>query len=244
MEFARQGAKVAVAARRLDRLHHLTQEIENGNGQALAIACDVTKDAEVITAVQETVRRFGRLDVVVANAGFSVPGTLEDLTLDAIRRQFDTNLFGALSTARASLAELKKTKGRLALMGSVMSYVSIPGHGPYSGSKYALRAFAEALTHELRPSGVSVTLICPGFVESEIRLKNERGEPVSDPVPSWLVMPRVKAARQMVRAIIRRRREILITAHGRILVFLVRHVPWFIHGLLRMGLARVPDPKP
>ena len=226
------------------RLRSLTQEIERLGGEALAIACDVTKNGDAAAAVRETVKRFGRLDVAVANAGFSLAGRLEDLTLDDVRRQFETNFFGALDTAKASLAELKKTRGRLALMGSVMSYLSIPGHGPYSASKFALRAFAESLTHELRPSGVSVTLICPGFVESEIRLKNEKGESRSDPMPSWLVMPRAKAARQMARAIARRRHEVVITAHGRLVVFLLRHAPWMIHGLFRLGPVQSLASKP
>lgn len=242
-ELARQGARVVVTARRTDRLYRLVEKIRAEGGEALALACDVTKTEDQERVVAQALNQFQRLDVVVANAGMSVPGRLEDITMEEIRRQLETNLFGALTTAKVSLDALKRSRGRLVLMGSVMSYVSIPGHGPYSASKFALRAFAEALTPELLPAGVSVTLICPGFVESEIRLKDDRGHPQSDPMPSWLVMSREKAARQMVRVIARRRREVIVTGHGKLAVFLARHASWLIRTFLRRGVEWRQPPR-
>jgi short-subunit dehydrogenase len=100
-------------------------------------------------------------------------------------------------------------------------------------SKYAVRSLAEALVHELRPQGVAVTLISPGFVESEFREVDNRGvhhPGAGDPVPRWLVMPVETAARKIVRAIANRRREIILTGHGKLAVFVQRHFP----GLLSL----------
>ncbi|HET9481361.1 MAG TPA: SDR family NAD(P)-dependent oxidoreductase, partial [Candidatus Polarisedimenticolia bacterium] len=169
-EFARQGADVVLAARRLDRLRALAAEIQARGRRALAVGCDVTVDGDVEHAAAAAVETLGRIDVVVANAGFGVVGRVEGLQLEDYRRQFETNVFGVLRTIHATLAHLETTRGRLVIVGSVAGYVAAPGASPYAMSKFALRALAESLGHELRSRGVTVTLVSPGFVESEIRL--------------------------------------------------------------------------
>ncbi|HEX5814554.1 MAG TPA: SDR family NAD(P)-dependent oxidoreductase, partial [Methylomirabilota bacterium] len=139
-EFARRGADVVLAARRVDRLDALAQDLERRGRRALAVACDVTRDGDVERAVAAARAAFGRLDVVVANAGFGVVGAVERLTLDDYRRQFETNVFGVLRTVRAALPELKRTAGRLAIVGSVSGHVATPGSSPYAMSKFAVRA--------------------------------------------------------------------------------------------------------
>jgi NAD(P)-dependent dehydrogenase (short-subunit alcohol dehydrogenase family) len=229
LELAREGADVAAAARRLDRLEALGREIEGLGRRALPLRCDVTREEEVRAAVAAVTARFGALDIVVANAGFGVVGAVEDLTSDDFRRQFDTNVFGVLHTVKAALPELEKTKGRLALIGSVSGHVTVPGTAAYSMSKYAIRSLADALFHELRPKGVAVTLVSPGFVESDFRQVDNQGRhhPDSrDPYPPWLVMPKETAARKIARALAGRRREIILTGHGKLAVFVHRHFPW------------------
>ena len=236
-ELARRGAKLALCARRVDRLDLLAAEITAGGGEALVVPCDVTRDGEIEAAIARTVERFGRLDVAVANAGFGVTGPVEKLTLDDFRRQFETNVFGVVRTAYAALAELKKSAGTLVLVGSVSSYLAAPNTAAYAMSKFAVRAFAEAVTDEWRPLGVSVVLINPGFVESEIRSVNNQGELTdgADPVPRWLAMPREDAASDMADAIAARRREQVLTGHGRLAVLLSRHAPWVVQTAIRLG---------
>jgi short-subunit dehydrogenase len=235
-EFARCGADVVLAARRVERLEVLAAEIRHGGRRALAIGCDVTRDGDVERALAAARTAFGRVDVVVANAGFGVVGDVERLTLDDYRRQFETNVFGVLRTVWAALDDVKRARGRIAIIGSVSGHLATPGSSPYAMSKFAVRALAEALGHELAQQGVSVTLISPGFVESEIRRVDNSGrlrEAAPDPIASWLVMPTERAARQIVDAIARRRREAVITGHGRATVFLNRHAPWLIAALIR-----------
>jgi short-subunit dehydrogenase len=235
-EFARCGADVVLAARRAERLEVLAAEIRHGGRRALAIGCDVTRDGDVERAMAAARTAFGRVDVVVANAGFGVVGDVERLTLDDYRRQFETNVFGVLRTVWAALDDVKRARGRIAIIGSVSGHLATPGSSPYAMSKFAVRALAEALGHELAQQGVSVTLISPGFVESEIRRVDNSGrlrEAAPDPIAAWLVMPTERAARQIVDAIARRRREAVITGHGRATVFLNRHAPWLIAALIR-----------
>ena len=242
LEYARRGCDLVLLARRADRLASLGARIETMGRKALTVPCDVTVDGAVESAVERAERELGRLDVAIANAGFGVTGRVEKLPLSDYRRQFETNVFGVLRTVRASIPALKRTGGRLALMGSVSGYLAAPGMSPYAMSKFAVRALAESLREELRADGVSVTLISPGFVDSEIRRVDRQGvyrPDAPEPVPAWLRMATAPAARQIVRAIERRRGEIVVTAHGKAMVLLVRHAPWAIRGLTRLLTPRI-----
>jgi short-subunit dehydrogenase len=246
-ELARRGADVALLARRTDRLEKVAGEIAQSGRRAVAIACDVTRDGDCEKAVEKAKRELGRIDIVVANAGFGVVGRFEKLTLADYRRQFETNVFGVLRTLYAAVEEVKRTKGRFVIMGSVSGHVSIPGTSAYAMSKFAVRALAEALSYELAPSGVSTILISPGFVESEIRSVDNRGQhhpEARDSVQRRFVMPTDKAARQIVTAIARRSREKVITRVGKTAVFFNRHTPWLVKTIVsKAGVGGRKEPK-
>ena len=211
--------------------------MKNGR-RALVLACDVTRDGELERAAAQVRDAMGRIDVVVANAGFGVVGRVDRLTIEDYRRQFETNVFGVLRTIYATLDDLKRTRGRLAILGSVSGHLATPGGSPYAMSKFAVRALAEALRNELRPAGVAVTLLSPGFVESEIRLVDNQGRLKTadrDAVPKWLRMRSDTAARKIVTAIERKRREAVITGHGKALVFVARHLPGLMSALVSLS---------
>ncbi len=240
LECARRGASVAVSGRRLDRLAAAVAAIEATGARGLAVRCDVTVDEDIAAAVAAVVAELGRLDVAVANAGFSVAGRIERLDGDDWRRQLNTNVVGAALTARYALPELLKTKGRVVLVASVASQLAYPAGGPYCASKYALRAIGQVLSLELHGTGVSCTLIHPGFVESEIARVDNQGvhDPErSDPRPAQLMWPADKAARVMASAIGARKREFVFTGHGRFAGFMGRHAPGLMHFAMTRGAA-------
>jgi short-subunit dehydrogenase len=236
-EFAREGGDVALVARRRDRLETLAAEIAAIGRRTVVVPCDVTRDGELERAASAARAVLGKLDVVVANAGFGVTGALETLSLDDYRRQFETNVFGVLRTVFATLEDLRKTRGRLVLIGSVSGHVGVPGSSAYSMSKFAVHGLAASLGHELAPYGVAVTLISPGFVESEIGQVDNRGvrhpEASRRPLPASIVMATPTAARKIVGAVARRRREAVITGFGRTVVFLQRHQPGLLAKIIR-----------
>jgi short-subunit dehydrogenase len=247
-EFAREGADVALAARRLDRLEALASEISKTGRRAVVIPCDVTRDGDLERAVDQARATLGKLDVVVANAGFGVAGKLEILSLDDYRRQLETNVFGVLRTIYATLDDLKKTRGRLVLIGSVSGHVAVPGSSAYSMSKFAVRGLAASLGHELAPYGIAVTLISPGFVESEIRQVDNRGvwraQAPRRPIPPSIVMATPTAAQKIVNAVARRRREVVITGFGKAAVVLQRHLPWLLAAIIRrFGIKGRREPR-
>ena len=247
-EFAREGADVALAARRTDRLEALAAEVGKTGRRAVVIACDVTRDGDLEGAVERARAVLGKLDVVVANAGFGVSGPLERLSLDDYRRQLETNVFGVLRTIYATLDDLKKTRGRLVLIGSVSGHVGVPGSSAYSMSKFAIHGLAASLGHELAPYGIAVILISPGFVESEITQVDNRGvwhaEAPRRPLPRAIVMPTPAAARKIVSAVARRRREAVITGFGKTAVFLQRHLPGAVSvAIRRFGIKGRREPR-
>lgn len=225
VELVRRGARVGALARRGARLDDLAREL----GEAvLPLEGDVTRDEDLHQAVERVLARFSRLDIVLANAGFGVGRVVERLSVDDFRRQFETNFFGVLRTLYATLGALKESRGVFAVTGSVTGYLAAPGNVAYASSKFAVRALAEGLRSELAPAGVAVVLLSPGFVVSEISRVDRFGRfrpEYRSSVPAWLRMPSDRAAVRIVDAIARRRREAVITTHGRVAVFVARHFP-------------------
>lgn len=241
-QLAEAGAKLTLAARRWELLDTLAQSIAlAGATKPLVVQCDVTKDGDVERAVAEAVRHWGRVDIAIANAGFGVVGPIKTLSIDDYRRQFETNVFGVLRTIYAALPQIERTKGNIVIIGSVAGWTATPGASPYSMSKFAIRALANCITPELRQSGVRVTLISPGFVASNIRRIDNRGElhaSAKEPVPAWLVMPTEKAVKQILRAVARGKREAIVTGHGKIFVAMERFAPWVLRAATRGIAAR------
>ncbi len=237
LAFAREGGSVAVSGRREDRLLEVVHAVEELGAKGLAVRCDVTDEASVAEAVRKVVRTWGGVDVAVANAGFSVGGRIEKLSAADWRRQLDVNVIGAAMTARYAIPHLRERKGRLALVGSVASMLSAPGYGAYSASKYAVRAIGQTLAVELHGSGVTCTTIHPGYIESEIAQVDNQGRfdaSREDKRPKNLMWPADRAARAMVHAIARRKREHTFTGHGKVGAFAGRHMP----GLVHFGMTR------
>jgi short-subunit dehydrogenase len=241
-QLGHSGAKLTLAARRGALLENLADRIASvGTPRPLVANCDVTRDGDVERAVAESVRQWGELDVVIANAGFGVVGALKHLSVEDYQRQFETNVFGVLRTIYAALPEIEKTRGNVVIIGSVAGWVATPGTSAYAMSKFALRALANAITPELRLAGVTVTLVSPGFVLSNIRNVDNQGAlqaGAKDSIPAWLPVSTSKAVRQILKAVARGKREAIITGHGKILVVLERFAPWAIRAVGRRLAAQ------
>lgn len=235
IEFAERKAVVAVSGRRVEPLEQTREEIERAGGRGLVVPCDVTKVTELEEEVDEIVDAHGGLDVVVANAGYTVAGKFEDLTAADWKRQFDTNVIGVAMTARCALPHLRESGGQIVLMGSVAGTVGLPETAPYSASKFAVRGIGQSLTAELADSEVSCTTLLPGFVESQIGKVDNQGEyreDWEDQRSEQLMWPADRAARSMLSAIAKRKSEAVITGHGKVVAFLGNHAPRLTQQLM------------
>lgn len=245
-EYAQRGARLALVARRLDRLEALAAQLRAAGTEVSVHRGDVTVEGDITRVVNEVTATGAGIDIVYANAGFGVAGPLPRLQLDDYRRQFETNVFGLLRTIYETLDALRVTRGRLVLVGSVAGHVAAPSASAYAMSKFAVRALSESLRGDLQRDGVGVTLVSPGFVDSDIRRTDNRGElqqDAPDPVPAWLRVPTEVAVREIVRGVDRGKAEIVVTGHGKFIVFLSRHFPRLVRFLLLRTYTGRPEPK-
>ena len=239
LEYGRLGAQVAVSGRRAEKLAETVKEVEHRGGIGLAVPCDVGQAEQIESAANQVIQQFGSLDVVVANAAFPLKAAVENLEADDLRRQFDVNVIGATLTAKHALPELRKTKGRLALVGSAASVGSAPLYGAYNASKYALRAIGQTLALELHGSGVSCTLIYPGGMDTEFVQIDNSGHfnPNKKRITNRWMWTAEKSARVCISAIHKRKREFTFSFVGTVWCWFGAHTPGLLHFLItRFGM--------
>jgi NAD(P)-dependent dehydrogenase (short-subunit alcohol dehydrogenase family) len=164
-EVLAQGHKVVATARKPEAVQDLVEKFPNA---ARAIKLDVTKPDEVRAAIAEAAQEFGRIDVLVNNAGYGLIGAVEEVSDAQFRHQFETNVFGAVDVMRAALPVLREQKsGHILNISSVGGFVAFPSSGFYTASKFALEAFSEALAAEVAPLGIKVTIVEPGAFRTD-----------------------------------------------------------------------------
>src|SRR5215211_3604554 len=170
-QFGQEGAKVVLAARRIDRLESLAQEINTmGNGaETLVVQADLSKLEDIQSLIRQTLDRFERIDVLVNNAGFGRLDWLENLDPKKdIEAQFDVNVLGVVQTTRQALpVMIKQRSGHIINMCSMAGLVATPTYTIYASCKHAVHGFSEALRREVKPWGIDVSMIYPGGVKTE-----------------------------------------------------------------------------
>ena len=240
MELSEQGYGLGLCARGNQRLGIVASKLRADGARILDLTCDVGQATEIAAAVTRTFDQFGSIDLLIANAGYCVYGDFEKLDADDYERQMRVNLFGVLNTIRPALQYLKKSRGRIVITGSVSGHIGLPGRSAYAMSKFALRGLAESLAIELAGTGVSVTLVTPGYVRTSTRKVDRLGtyrEEYIDSVPAGLQADPRTVARKILRAAAWRRLEIVITGHALLLVLLQRWLPGFLPRFLMLKQA-------
>lgn len=165
---ARAGARVVLSARRQERLDALARELDPAGAAVLAVAGDVTSEADRRRLVDATLAKFGRIDGLVNNAGYGTRGPVEIVPVDAIRRNFETNVFSLVALTQLVLPTMRaQGAGCVVNIGSVAGRIARPLSSVYDSTKHALEALTDGLRGELKPFGVRVTLVRPGFILTE-----------------------------------------------------------------------------
>jgi meso-butanediol dehydrogenase / (S,S)-butanediol dehydrogenase / diacetyl reductase len=169
--FAQEGAKVTIAARRREKLDAVASEIAQAGGEALAVECDVTDEASVARAVQMAEERFGKINVVVNNAGQVHVGSVEETAVEQWRAILDANLTGTFLVSRAALAPLRRAGGgSIVNVGSYLGLVALPQRAAYCSAKGGVTLLTKAMALDHARDGIRVNCICPAIVETEMAL--------------------------------------------------------------------------
>lgn len=171
LRLADEKGRVTLAARSVERLEALAQECRQRGGQALVVPTDVADEAQCRALVEHTLQAYGRLDMLINNAGIGLVARLDELSdLHLFKQVLDVNFYGALYCTHEALPHLKQTRGRLVNVSSVGGLAPAPYNTAYVASKFALEGFSESLRMELQSNGVSVTVISPYWVVTEFHI--------------------------------------------------------------------------
>jgi len=231
---ARDGMCVTLAARRSEELERVAQKIQASGGQALAVSTDVRDRAAIQRMVDATLGQWGRVDVLVNNAGAGYSSRVVDLDPDRLRDQIGVNLIGVIECAQAVLpAMLKRKSGHIVNIASIAGLVATPGSSTYAATKFGVVGFSDALRREVQRSGVHVTAFCPGFVATGFspRLKKiMEGRPDAPRVPG--VMKAAYVADRVAEVIRHPRNRVIIPPGWGLLVSIAQTFPWLTDFVL------------
>jgi NADP-dependent 3-hydroxy acid dehydrogenase YdfG len=240
--FAKEGCIVVLAARRMDRLTALAEQIRAEGGQALAVALDVTEQSQIDDAVQTVLDTFGRIDVLFNNAGVGCLDWLE--TLDPARdidQQIDVNLRGVIQVTRAVLPSmLAHCSGTIINLSSVAGLIAAPMYSIYAATKYGVRGFTDALRRELAPFGIRVSGIYPGPAVTEFSQHSGSDSAVKRNLktPGWLYMTSEYVARRTVGLAKHPRRTLVIPWWFRPILSFDYHFPGLVDWFLKVAFVK------
>ena len=203
VRFASEGAALVLAARSLERLQRLAERLEQRFAvETLVVPCDVRQREQVDALVEAAIARFGRIDVLVNNAGYGLYGRIEDTPEAAFRDVLETNVLGVHHAIRAVLPHMRRQgAGHIVNVGSVVGKRSWPYHGAYAASKFALTGLTQALRGELAGSGVSATLVLPASTDTEFFANAPSYSSEYVPAPLGPVQTPGQVARAIVRSV-------------------------------------------
>lgn len=239
--FAQEGCLVALAARRVDRLNALAEEIGAGGGCAEVFPLDVTDGTQIESTVRAIIKRFGRIDILFNNAGMGRLNWLE--TLDPhrdIAPQIEVNLRGVIWVARAVLPHmLQRRSGHIINMSSVAGKIAAPLYSVYAATKFGVRAFTDALRREVAPFGVRVSGIYPGGASTEFGLHaGDALAPQEVKLPAWVHMSSEYVASKVVALAKRPRRALIIPWWMAPLIWLDAHWPALVDWALKTAFVK------
>ena len=244
VEFAALGARVVIAARNSEKLATLAVGITIQGGRVLAVRCDVSREEDCRRLVDETVKAFGGIDILVCNAGVSMRAILDDVEVDVLRRLVDVNFWGTVYCVKHALPWLQASRGSITGVSSVAGLHGLPGRTGYSASKYAMTGFLETVRIENLHKGLHVMVACPGFTATNVRFTalTADGTPQgATPREEGKMMTAGEVARRIIKGIRHRKRLLLMEWEGRATHFIKKFAPGFLDRMFYKVMAREPD---
>jgi short-subunit dehydrogenase len=225
-QFLALGAKVATCGRNENKLSLLAAEFPSSN--LFTAQVDVSKQDESEAFIKQVVDNWGRIDVLINNAGISMRALVSEVSVQTLQNVMDINFWGTVYCTKAALASIQQNKGVIVGVSSIAGYRGLPGRSGYSASKFALNGWLEALKTELYASGTHVMWVCPGFTTSNIRNaaldKNAKAQGES-PMDEGAMMSSEDCATHIIHAIEKRSRSLVLTFTGKRTVFMNKYFP-------------------
>ena len=244
--FAALGARLCIADLATDKLSLVEQEImQQYNGiELLSVPTDVSKEGDCKAMVEACLARFGRIDILINNAGISMRALFKELDLVVIKKLMDVNFWGTVHCTKYALPALLDSKGSVVGISSIAGFKGLPARTGYSASKFAIQGFLETLRIEHLHDGLHVMVIAPGFTASNIRFTaltadgTQQGE---TPRNEGKMMPAEVVAQHIIKGIRKRKAQVVLTLQGKAVVWINKFFPRFVDRMEYKVMSKEPD---
>lgn len=241
---ANLGAKVVITGRDEGKLQAAAASLAAGGAEVLALAGDVSQCQDCERWVNETLQKWGRIDLLFNNAGISMRALFEELDIKVIRQVMDINFYGTVYMTKLALPALIQSQGAIVGVSSIAGYRGLPARTGYSASKFAMQGFLEALRTELMPHRVHVLIACPGFTASNIRnaaLAKDGSTQGESPREETTMMSSEAVADYILKALEKKKKTLVLTTQGRLTVWLNKWFSGWMDKLVFNALAKEKD---
>lgn len=226
--FAKREARIVISGRNEDTLNATAEELKKFTKDIHTVKADVSNENDCVRLINETLNRFGGIDILINNAGISMRALFKDLDLDVLRKLMDTNFWGTVYCSKYAIKPLLKSKGTIVGISSIAGIKGLPARSGYSASKFAMNGFLEALRIENLKTGINVLVCCPGFTASNIRntaLSKDGSAQGESPRDEAKMMQPEEVAEALVKAIEKRKKTLLLTRQGKLTSFMNKFFP-------------------
>ncbi|MCD7962809.1 MAG: SDR family oxidoreductase [Rikenellaceae bacterium] len=243
-EFAKNGAKVAMAARNEEKLREISKELTDRNVDNICLKVDVTNENDCKLLINKTIETFGKIDVLICNAGISMRALLDDVDLDVLKRLMDVNFWGTVYCVKYALPYLQDTQGSIVGVSSVAGIHGLPARTGYSASKYAMQGFLETVRIENLKKKVHVMIAYPGFTATNVRFSaltadgSNQGE---TPRNEEKMMSAEEVALRISKGINKRKKLLLMDFQGKASFFIKKISIGLLDKLFYSHMAKESD---
>lgn len=241
--FARNGYTVVISARNKEKLADVARQIRESGSTVLEVQADVSREADCSHLVEETIKHYQRIDVLINNAGISMRALFEETSLDVLRKLMDTNFWGTVYCTKYALPWLLQQHGSVVGVSSIAGKKGLPGRTGYSASKFAMEGFLDALRTENLKKGLHVLVACPGFTATDIRNTALNASGISQgesPRDEKSMMTAEEVAQAIFGAVRARKRDLVLTGNGKLTVFLNKFMPGILDRMVYNHMAKEP----
>lgn len=239
--FGKHGSRILITGRDKDALLVTAAELQSKNIVVETFQADVSREEDNKRMAEAAIRLYGKIDILINNAGISMRAIFEDVNLDVVKKVMDINFYGVLYATKYCLPEIIKNKGSVIGISSIAGYRGLPARTGYSASKFALNGFLEVLRTEMLKKDVHVLTACPGFTASNIRkrsLTKDGSSQGESPREEEKMMTAEACAKHIYQATVRRKKILILTAQGKLTVFLNKWFPGLTDKLVYNVMAK------
>ena len=239
--FGSQGSKIMITGRKKEALDEAVTKLQQQNIEVVGFQSDVSKEEDNKAMAEEAIKHFGRIDILINNAGISMRALFSELDLSIVKKVMDINFYGALYATKYCLPEIEKNQGSVVGISSIAGYRGLPGRTGYSASKFALQGFLEVLRTEMLKKNVHVLTACPGFTASNIRkssLTADGSHQGESPRAEDKMMTAEECAMHIYKATKKRKKFLTLTTQGKLTVFLNKWAPGFMDKMVYNVMAK------